>query len=146
MWPRPRSTMRGARARASVTGARRLTSSMRSICSWVSSVNRPLAGRAAFATRTSTSAVSATGDGEFFLRAAFAHDVHARMRYQGVPLEDACTHALAEVAALGGKGGCVAVDSAGNLALPFTSAAMFRGWCRPGETPRTGLDAATPTG
>ena len=94
----------------------------------------------------STSAVSATGDGEFFLRTAFAHDVHARMRYQGVPLEDACTHALAEVAALGGKGGCVAVDSAGNLALPFTSAAMFRGWCRPGETPRTGLDAATPTG
>ena len=48
--------MRGASARASATGARRLTSSIRSICSWLSSVSIPLAGSAAFATSTSTSA------------------------------------------------------------------------------------------
>jgi L-asparaginase / beta-aspartyl-peptidase len=92
-----------------------------------------------------TCAVSATGDGELFLRVAFAHEVHARMQYQRDTLEDGCAHALGEVSALGGTGGCVAVDSRGNVALPCTTEAMFRGWIRPGDEPHTGLDAAIPT-
>ena len=92
-----------------------------------------------------TCAVSATGDGELFLRVAFAHEVHARMRYQRDTLEDGCAYALGEVSALGGTGGCVAVDSRGNVALPCTTEAMFRGWNRPGDEPHTGLDAARPT-
>ena len=48
--------MAGRAHAAIATGARRLTSSIWSICSWVRSVSTPLAGRAAFSTRTSTSA------------------------------------------------------------------------------------------
>jgi beta-aspartyl-peptidase (threonine type) len=36
--------------------------------------------------------------------------------------------ALEAVSARGGKGGCIAVDANGNLATPFTTAAMFHGW------------------
>ena len=58
-------------------------------------------------------AVSATGAGEFFLRAAFAHEVHARVALQGLPLDVAARQALQHVVRLGGHGGCVAVDSQG---------------------------------
>src|SRR3989442_1365405 len=52
-----------------------------------------------------TCAVSATGIGEAFLRAAFAHEVDARLRLLGSGLDAACRAALAEVAAAGGDGG-----------------------------------------
>ena len=58
MCPRPARDHAGASARASAIGARRLTSSIRSICSCVSSVSTPLAGSAALATSTSTSPAS----------------------------------------------------------------------------------------
>ena len=73
-------------------------------------------------------AVSATGAGEFFLRAAFAHDVHARLTWQGVSLEQAASQALAHVVHLGGHGGCVAIDRDGNITLPFTTLAMPRAY------------------
>lgn len=73
-------------------------------------------------------AVSATGAGEYFLRAAFAHDVHARLRWQGVSLELAARQALAHVVQLGGQGGCVAIDRDGNIAVPFTTLAMPRAY------------------
>ncbi len=75
-----------------------------------------------------TCAVSATGQGEAFVLAAFAHEVDALMRLAGLDIGTACDRALAAVSAHGGKGGCVALDHAGNLVMPFTSAAMFRGW------------------
>src|SRR5437763_845181 len=56
----------------------------------------PIPGAGTWADET-TCAVSATGDGELFLRVAFAHEVHARVRYQAEALEDACVHALGEV-------------------------------------------------
>jgi isoaspartyl peptidase/L-asparaginase-like protein (Ntn-hydrolase superfamily) len=73
-------------------------------------------------------AVSATGAGEFFLRAAFAHDLHARSVWQGVSLDTAARQALAHVVQLGGHGGCVALDRRGNLAAPFTTLAMPRAY------------------
>jgi len=82
-----------------------------------------------------TCAVSASGAGEAFVRAAFAHEVDARMRLLGASLEDACRAALERVAALGAQGGCVAVDGAGRLALPFTTASMSRGWIRADGAP-----------
>ena len=80
-----------------------------------------------------TCAVSGTGDGEAFLRAAFAHEVDARMRLSGAALEDACREALRIVGDRGGAGGCIAVDRAGRLALPYTTEEMHRGWARAGE-------------
>jgi len=74
-----------------------------------------------------TCAVSATGHGEAFLLAAFAHEVDGRVRLGGDDILTACEQALEAVSARGGRGGCIAVDNVGNLAMPFTTAAMFRG-------------------
>ncbi len=74
-----------------------------------------------------TCAVSATGVGEAFLRAVFAHEVDARLRLQGIDLDAACREALAAVSAAGGDGGCIAVAAEGPPVLPFTTALMHRG-------------------
>jgi L-asparaginase / beta-aspartyl-peptidase len=79
-----------------------------------------------------TCAVSATGVGEAFLRAAFAHEVDARLRLEGVDLEAACAEALAAVSAAGGDGGCIAISGDGPPVLPFTTALMHRGWAEVG--------------
>ena len=80
-----------------------------------------------------TCAVSATGDGDVFVRAAFAHDVHARMHHAHADLAAACASALEDVRSLGGRGGCIAVDRQGNVVMPFTTRAMVRGLWRPGD-------------
>jgi isoaspartyl peptidase/L-asparaginase-like protein (Ntn-hydrolase superfamily) len=74
-----------------------------------------------------TCAVSATGDGDVFIRAAFASRVDAHLRFTGASLADACARALAEVAALGGSGGCIAIARTGAAAMPFLTESMPRG-------------------
>jgi isoaspartyl peptidase/L-asparaginase-like protein (Ntn-hydrolase superfamily) len=71
-------------------------------------------------------AVSGTGLGEAFIRAAVGHDVCARMRYANVSLATAAAAALKNVANLGGDGGLIAVDRRGNIAMPFNSEGMYR--------------------
>lgn len=71
-------------------------------------------------------AVSGTGLGEAFIRAAVAYDVCARMRYRGSTLKASAVRALRDVARLGGDGGLIAVDRRGNVAMPFNSQGMFR--------------------
>ena len=71
-------------------------------------------------------AVSCTGQGEYFLRLAVAAQVAHRMRFGGVALAEATDAALAEVAALGGDGGLIAVDAEGRVATPFRSSGMKR--------------------
>ena len=75
-------------------------------------------------------AVSATGTGELFIRAVAAHDVAARMRYGGQTLADAARGAVMDtVGGLGGAGGggLIAVDAAGEVAMPFDTEGMYRG-------------------
>jgi beta-aspartyl-peptidase (threonine type) len=79
-------------------------------------------------------AVSCTGDGEMFVRAAAAHSV-AGLVARGTGLGEACAAVLADVGALGGQGGMIAVDAQGDAALPFVTAAMPRGLWRPGHDP-----------
>ncbi|MBL6756033.1 MAG: isoaspartyl peptidase/L-asparaginase [Planctomycetes bacterium] len=76
-----------------------------------------------------TCAVSCTGHGEFFIRLAIAHQLHARMLFgdQGLP-QAAREAVLEELPALGGSGGCVALGADGTLVAPFTTAGMYRGW------------------
>jgi beta-aspartyl-peptidase (threonine type) len=85
-----------------------------------------------------TCAVSCTGHGEVFIRWAAAHEIAARMRHRGETLAVAADAVVAELAAAGGDGGLVAVDAAGNVALPFNSAGMYRG--------RIGADGVAWTG
>jgi isoaspartyl peptidase/L-asparaginase-like protein (Ntn-hydrolase superfamily) len=72
-----------------------------------------------------TCAVSATGLGELFIRSAFAHEVDALLRLGGLDLDAACRRALERV---DGRGGCIAVDCQGRVALPFGTPGMARGW------------------
>jgi beta-aspartyl-peptidase (threonine type) len=72
-------------------------------------------------------AVSATGHGEVFIRAAVAHDICARMRYGGAALAQAVRQVvLEELAALQGEGGVIAIDSRGEISMEFNSEGMFR--------------------
>jgi L-asparaginase / beta-aspartyl-peptidase len=72
-------------------------------------------------------AISCTGQGEYFLRAAVAADVSARVRYGKQKLAAACEGALSDMASLGGDGGLIAVDAMGNIATPYVSEGMKRG-------------------
>lgn len=74
-------------------------------------------------------AVSGTGWGEFFIRNAVAHDIAARMAYGGATLAAAAEAVIMRrVPELGGDGGAIAVDRDGNIAMPFSTAGMYRGW------------------
>lgn len=76
-----------------------------------------------------TCAVSSTGWGEFFLRGAVAHDIHARMAYQGLSLAEAGRAVILEdLTAAGGTGGVIALDREGRVAAPFNTPGMYRGW------------------
>ncbi|MBX9697830.1 MAG: isoaspartyl peptidase/L-asparaginase, partial [Acetobacteraceae bacterium] len=74
-----------------------------------------------------TVAVSCTGTGEAFLRAAAAHEVSALMRHSGLPLPAAAERVvLGDVPRAGGSGGLIAVDAAGESALIFGTPGMHR--------------------
>jgi beta-aspartyl-peptidase (threonine type) len=76
--------------------------------------------------------VSGTGWGEFYLRSAAAHDICARVAYRGDALAVAAHAVINEVVpALGGDGGAIALDRDGNIALPFNTSGMYRGWVKP---------------
>jgi beta-aspartyl-peptidase (threonine type) len=72
-------------------------------------------------------AVSATGSGEFFIRAVAAHQLAERVRIGGQSLQEALDAVLADVQSLGGKGGLIAVAPNGDAAWGFTTPAMYRG-------------------
>ncbi len=71
-------------------------------------------------------AVSCTGQGEYFIRIAAAAQVAMRLRFAGQGLQAATGAALAEIGALGGEGGMIAVDAGGQIAMPFISEGMKR--------------------
>jgi beta-aspartyl-peptidase (threonine type) len=79
-------------------------------------------------------AVSCTGDGESFIRAAAAHQLAGRVA-AGEALEAATDATLADVGIVDGTGGMIAVDAGGAVALAFTSDAMTRGVWREGSEP-----------
>jgi beta-aspartyl-peptidase (threonine type) len=79
-------------------------------------------------------AISCTGDGEAFIRAAAAHQLATRVA-AGEPLVGAAEATLADVGRVGGTGGLIAVTARGGVALPYTSGAMNRGVWREGSDP-----------
>ena len=72
-------------------------------------------------------AVSATGDGEYFIRVGAAHELCARVRYAGQSVTAAADDVIAEVGRRGGSGGLIAIDAAGRVAMPFNARGMYRG-------------------
>jgi beta-aspartyl-peptidase (threonine type) len=86
----------------------------------------PIAGAGTYA-HNATCAVSGTGVGEYYMRTVFAKNVSDLMLYKGLSLEAAGAEALRQIQALGGHGGCIAIDREGHVYMDFNSAAMYRG-------------------
>lgn len=87
--------------------------------------------------------VSGTGWGEFYIRYAVAHDICARVAYRGDSLADAAEEVVNKlVPAAGGDGGAIALDRDGNIAMPFNSGSMFRGWIKPDGSRGTAIHEA----
>ena len=88
----------------------------------------PIIGAGTYADNE-TCAVSATGHGEYFIRGVIAYDIAAMMRYKGLPLEEAArTVIMDKLTASGGTGGVIALDREGNIAMPFNTPGMYRGY------------------
>jgi beta-aspartyl-peptidase (threonine type) len=86
----------------------------------------PMIGAGNYA-NNKTCAVSCTGSGEFFIRGVVAYDVSCLMEYKGLSLEAAAKEVINKrVLEIGGDGGLIAVDSKGNIALPFNTEGMYR--------------------
>jgi beta-aspartyl-peptidase (threonine type) len=86
----------------------------------------PIIGAGTYADNRSC-AVSATGHGEVFIRAAVAHDIGARMRYGHVGLAAAVREVVLEVLpAMHGEGGVIAIDARGEIVMEFNAEGMFR--------------------
>src|SRR5580692_3009982 len=93
----------------------------------------PIIGAGTYADDRSC-AVSATGHGEIFIRAAVAHDVCARMRFGGRGVVEAAREVIfEELPALAGDGGLIAIDPRGEIAMEFNSEGMFRASRKAGE-------------
>lgn len=88
----------------------------------------PIIGAGNYA-NNKTCAVSCTGSGEFFIRGVVAYDVSCLMEYKGMSLQDAAAEVIyLRIIKIGGDGGLIAVDSAGNIAMPFNTKGMYRGY------------------
>jgi isoaspartyl peptidase/L-asparaginase-like protein (Ntn-hydrolase superfamily) len=92
----------------------------------------PLIGAGTWADQRA--AISCTGDGEAFIRAGAALQV-ASLVAAGKPIEKAAETVLADVVALGGQGGLIALDAHGHAALSLHAEAMPRGIWRAGHEP-----------
>jgi beta-aspartyl-peptidase (threonine type) len=90
----------------------------------------PIIGGGTYA-NNQTAAISCTGDGEYFIRAVVAHEISALIEYRGMPLRDAAQNALDRAKQLGGSGGLIAIDKNGEIALPFNTNGMYRGYVDP---------------
>jgi len=92
----------------------------------------PIIGAGTYADNRSC-AVSATGHGEVFIRAAVAHDICARMRFGGRDLAAAVREVVIdELPAMNGEGGVIAIDARGEIVMEFNSEGMFRASRRQG--------------
>lgn len=90
----------------------------------------PIIGAGTYADNQ-TCAVSATGHGEYFIRAVVAYDVAALMAYKGLPVKEAAEEVvMKKLVKMGGEGGIIALDKEGNIAMPFNSEGMYRGYIK----------------
>ncbi len=95
---------------------------------WVGRVgDSPIIGAGTYA-NDRTCAVSATGQGEYFIRTVAAYDISALMEYKGMTAAQAGAAVMAKIGALGGSGGFIIVDRHGKFAMPFNTPGMLRGY------------------
>lgn len=87
----------------------------------------PMIGAGNYA-NNKTCAISCTGSGEFFIRGVVAYDVACLMEHKGLSLEDASDEVINKrILEIKGDGGLIAIDTEGNIAMPFNTEGMYRG-------------------
>ncbi|MCX8019412.1 MAG: isoaspartyl peptidase/L-asparaginase [Chitinophagaceae bacterium] len=88
----------------------------------------PVIGAGTYADNN-TAAISCTGWGEYFIRLVLAKTVCDMMEYGKMSLKKAADIMIKQkLPALGGDGGLIAVDKHGNIAMPFCTEGMYRGY------------------
>jgi beta-aspartyl-peptidase (threonine type) len=90
----------------------------------------PIIGAGTYA-NNKTVAISGTGWGEYFIRLVMAKSISDMMEFGKMTLRTAATEMIMKrLPALGGDGGLIAVDKSGNIAMPFCTEGMYRGYIR----------------
>jgi len=102
----------------------------------------PILGAGTYA-NNATAAVSCTGEGEHFMRTVAAHTLSALMELKDVGIEEAARCVIHErLKAAGGRGGLIALDAAGRVAMPFSTPGMYRGVIRADGVPKVDIYAS----
>ena len=94
----------------------------------------PIVGAGNYA-NNQTCGVSGTGQGEYFIRGNMAFDVSALMNYSSLSVEQAARQVIDKLSGRGGRGGLIAMDKNGNIAMPFNTEGMYRGYYLNGSKP-----------
>jgi beta-aspartyl-peptidase (threonine type) len=84
-------------------------------------------------------AVSATGTGEYFIRASAARQTCDRIAYGSQSVQQALDTTIADIAKMGGDGGMIAIDGAGNVAFSMNTSGMYRGWVNSSSSVQTAI-------
>ena len=86
----------------------------------------PIIGAGTYADN-SACGVSASGHGEYFIRAVVAHDICARVMYKGIALQQAADEVvLDKLKAMHAEGGVIGIDPQANVVFSFNSTGMYR--------------------
>ena len=102
----------------------------------------PVAGAGTWA--DGACAVSCTGTGELFIRAAAAHEISARMRFLREDVRSAAGTVLGGLPP--GAGGLIAVGADGSWTMPFNTRGMYRGVLTADADPAVAIYGEEPTG
>ena len=87
----------------------------------------PIVGSGTYA-NNETAALSATGHGEYIMRAVTLHDISSVMKYREKSLEEAADYVVNEkLVEMEGNAGVIAIDGEGNITMPFNTSGMYRG-------------------
>ncbi|MBL7740013.1 MAG: isoaspartyl peptidase/L-asparaginase [Chitinophagaceae bacterium] len=90
----------------------------------------PIIGAGTYA-NNKTVAISGTGWGEYFIRLVMAKSISDMMEFGKIKLKAAAEEMIMKrLPALGGDGGLIAVDKEGNIAMPFCTEGMYRGYIK----------------
>jgi beta-aspartyl-peptidase (threonine type) len=89
-------------------------------------------------------AVSATGSGEYFIRASAARQICDRIAWGRQDVKSAAADTIADIGNIGGDGGVIAMDGNGNIAFAMNSSGMYRGWVSSAQAASTAIYSSEP--
>ncbi|WEK58103.1 MAG: isoaspartyl peptidase/L-asparaginase [Candidatus Brevundimonas phytovorans] len=100
----------------------------------------PIIGAGTYASNADGCAVSATGSGEYFIRATVARDICQRTS-TGMGVQAAADAEIADVGSIGGDGGVIVMGKDGTVAFSMNTSGMYRGSVSSSAAPRVAIYA-----